>query len=39
MCGQGKDEVAFPVQAVAGVYGGQVIPEENETRGERFTGE
>jgi hypothetical protein len=39
MYGEEREEVAFSIQAVASLYSGEVVPEENETGGEQFTGE
>jgi hypothetical protein len=39
MYGEEREEVAFSVQAVASLYSGEVVPEENETVGKKFTGE
>jgi hypothetical protein len=37
--GQKREEVAFSVQAMSSLHGGQVVSEENETGRKRFTGE
>ena len=37
--GQKREEVAFSVQSVASLYSREVVPEENETGGKRFTRE
>ena len=40
MYGEEREEIAFSVQAVASLYNsGEVVPEENETGEEKFTGE
>jgi hypothetical protein len=39
MYGEEREEVAFSIQAVASLYSGEVVPEENEAGWEKFTGE
>ena len=35
MYGEEREEIAFSIQAVAGLYSGEVVPEENRDRWEK----